>query len=53
MSREKRKAKKEAEKRLSTRQFIGATLTVMENGEHWFHTKEQMDFLSDWIKQCT
>ena len=29
---------------------IGATLTVMENGEHWFHTKEQMDFLSDWIK---
>ena len=30
---------------------IGATLTVMENGEHWFHTKEQMDFLSDWIKQ--
>ena len=32
---------------------IGATLTVMENGEHWFHTKEQMDFLSDWIKQCT
>ena len=32
---------------------IGSTLTVMENGEHWFHTKEQMDFLSDWIKQCT
>ena len=32
---------------------IGATLTVMENGEHWFHTKEQMDFLSDWIKQYT
>ena len=30
---------------------IGATLTVMENGEHWFHTKEQMDFLSDWIQQ--
>jgi len=28
---------------------IGATLTVMKNGEHWFHTKEQMDFLSDWI----
>lgn len=27
----------------------GATLTVLENGEHWFHTKEQMDFLDDWI----
>ena len=30
-----------------------AEFAVMENGEHWFHTKEQMDFLSDWIKQCT
>ena len=30
---------------------IKATLTVMKNGEHWFHTKEQMDFISDWIKQ--
>ena len=29
---------------------IGAKLTVMENGEHWFHTKEQMDFLDSWIK---
>lgn len=29
---------------------INATLTVMENGEHWFHTKEQMNFLDDWIK---
>lgn len=28
---------------------IGAGLTVMENGEHWFHTKEQMDFLDKWI----
>ena len=28
----------------------GATLTVMENGEHWFHTAEQMRFLDDWIK---
>ena len=26
-----------------------ADLTVMENGEHWFHTKEQMKFLDDWI----
>lgn len=30
---------------------IGATLTVMKDGEHWFHTEEQMDFLDDWIKQ--
>ena len=30
---------------------IKATLTVMKNGEHCFHTKEQMDFISDWIKQ--
>lgn len=29
---------------------IGATLTVMENGEHWFHTDEQMQFLDAWIK---
>lgn len=28
----------------------GATLTVMKNGEHWFHTKEQMDFLDSWLK---
>lgn len=27
----------------------GATLTVMESGEHWFHTKEQMRFLDDWM----
>ena len=27
----------------------GATLTVMESGEHWFHTEEQMRFLDDWI----
>ena len=26
-----------------------ALLTVMENGEHWFHTEEQMRFLDDWI----
>ena len=29
---------------------IGATLTIMENGEHWFHTNEQMEFLDNWIK---
>lgn len=28
---------------------IGATLTAMKNGEHWFHTKEQMKFLDNWI----
>lgn len=27
-----------------------AKLTVMENGEHWFHTSKQMKFLDDWIK---
>ena len=27
-----------------------ATLTVMEGGEHWFHTEEQMVFLDKWIK---
>ena len=27
----------------------GATLTVMQNGEHWFHTDEQMAFLDEWI----
>lgn len=28
----------------------GATLTVMEAGEHWFHTEEQMRFLDEWIR---
>ena len=28
----------------------GAVLTVMESGEHWFHTEEQMRFLDDWIR---
>lgn len=27
----------------------GASLTVMEKGEHWFHTEEQMVFLDSWI----
>ena len=27
----------------------GAELTVMQGGEHWFHTAEQMRFLDDWI----
>lgn len=28
---------------------IGAELTVMPNGAHWFHTEEQMHFLDRWI----
>ena len=28
-----------------------ATLTVMEGGEHWFHTEKQMQFLDNWIKE--
>ena len=27
----------------------GADVTIMENGEHWFHTEEQMAFLDEWI----
>ena len=26
-------------------------LTVMEGGEHWFHTPEQMAFLTQWLKE--
>ena len=26
-----------------------AILTIMEGGEHWFHTEEQMHFLDNWI----
>ena len=29
----------------------GAELTVMEDGEHWFHTDEQMRFLDNWITE--
>lgn len=28
---------------------IGAALSVIEDGEHWFHTDEQMKALDDWI----
>ena len=28
-----------------------AHLTVMENGEHWFHTEKQLIFLNNWLKQ--
>ena len=30
---------------------IGAPLTVMDNGEHWFHTEEQMRFLDAWVQK--
>lgn len=33
-------------------QKVGASLTIMQGGEHWFHTDEQMEFLDRWIKQC-
>ncbi|MCI5750869.1 MAG: alpha/beta hydrolase [Oscillospiraceae bacterium] len=29
---------------------IGAILTVMNDGEHWFHTDKQMEFLDNWIR---
>ena len=29
----------------------GAELSVMEEGEHWFHTEGQMRFLDNWIKK--
>lgn len=32
-------------------QHHGAELTVMEKGEHWFHTPEQMAFLDDWLRR--
>lgn len=27
-----------------------ATLTIMDGGEHWFHTEEQMQFLDNWME---
>ena len=30
----------------------GAKLTVMKNGEHWFHTEAQVKFHDTWLKQC-
>ena len=27
-----------------------ANLTIMKDGEHWFHTDQQMEFLDNWIK---
>ena len=28
-----------------------ADLTVMPDGEHWFHTEEQMQFLDQWVRE--
>lgn len=30
---------------------FGAELTVMEEGEHWFHTEEQLSVLRQWIRE--
>lgn len=29
-----------------------AHLTVMKNGEHWFHTDEQLSFFNNWMKKA-
>ena len=34
-------------------QRFGCTVTVMENGEHWFHTKEQLAVLDAWLQKET
>ena len=31
---------------------IGVGLTIMEQGEHWFHTEEQLRFLREWLVGC-
>lgn len=30
---------------------INAGLTIMKNGEHWFHTEEQMRFIDGWLSK--
>lgn len=32
--------------------LTNASLTVMSGGEHWFHTKEQMYFLDEWLTKA-
>ena len=32
---------------------IGARLSVMPDGEHWFHTEKQMLFLDEWVRYST
>lgn len=29
---------------------LGMALTVVEDGEHWFHTEEQLKILNEWVK---
>lgn len=31
---------------------FGCELTVMEDGEHWFHTKEQLEVWNKWVEHC-
>ncbi len=31
---------------------ISAPLTILQGGEHWFHTEEQMRFLDDWLENA-
>ena len=36
-------------------QFVkqtGANVTIMKNGEHWFHSPDQVKFHDAWLKQC-
>ena len=40
-----------AENRKAFAEKTGAGLTVMKNGEHWFHTAEQMAFLDRWAAE--
>ena len=30
---------------------INSSLTIMKNGEHYFHTEEQMNFLGNWFSE--
>ena len=32
---------------------FGCTVTIMENGEHWFHTQEQLAVLDVWLQKET
>lgn len=34
-------------------QQFGCALTIMEEGEHWFHTPEQLAVLKDWTERST
>lgn len=32
---------------------FGASITVLPDGEHWFHTPQQLEQLSNWIKETS